>query len=461
MSWRADYAILIFTSTVVDYAVGLALGRTQRPSMRRVYLVVSILTNLGILFAFKYFNFLNDSFQTLFTYYGLPYGIPELDVLLPVGISFYTFQSLSYTIDVYRGAKEPEKHFGIFALYVSFFPQLVAGPIERSTHLLPQFFQKFTFDYERVTSGLRLMLWGFFKKIVIADNLAVLVNQVYNSPTNYEGPILIFVTVCFAYQIYCDFSGYSDIAIGAARVMGFTFMDNFRTPYFSRSISEFWQRWHISLSTWFKDYLYIPLGGNRVVRWRWYYNLFITFLISGLWHGANWTFVVWGALHGFYLILGIVLAPVIGWLIITTTLDKRPTLLAGIQIATTFTLVCFAWILFRANNLAEATYIITHLVPSLDFFTNLLAVSNVSEARSFLRTFFPIFQLGLSNSQLLYLLASILLLETVQIFQYRDNLSIKFRHYSGWVRWAYYYGMTLWILTAGRFGEEQFIYFQF
>lgn len=226
-------------------------------------------------------------------------------MLLPVGISFYTFQSLSYSIDVYRGEKEPERNFGKFALYVAFFPQLVAGPIERSTNLLPQFDRRISFDYDRFVSGLRLMLWGFFKKIVIADRLAIYVNEVYNSPAEFQGLTLILATYFFAFQIYCDFSGYSDIAIGAARIMGYDLMINFRQPYFSQSIAEFWKRWHISLSTWFKDYLYIPLGGNRVAKNRWYFNLMAVFLISGLWHGANWTFVLWGFLHGFYLVFSI------------------------------------------------------------------------------------------------------------------------------------------------------------
>ena len=274
---------------------------------KRKWLYLSLLTNLGILFGFKYFNFINDNLQQLFDQINVFYNVPAFDVLLPVGISFYTFQTLSYTIDVYNGKTKAQKHLGVFAVFVSFFPQLVAGPIERSHRLLPQFFIKHEFNYDRVRHGLQQMIWGFFKKVVIADRLAIVVDGVYNNLDDYSGLALIVATIFFTFQIYCDFSGYSDIAIGSARVMGFELMDNFKRPYFSKSISEFWKRWHISLSTWFRDYLYIPLGGNKVVKWRWYYNLFITFLVSGFWHGANWTFIAWGALHGIYLITAIIL----------------------------------------------------------------------------------------------------------------------------------------------------------
>ncbi|MCE7945771.1 MAG: MBOAT family protein, partial [Chlorobi bacterium CHB1] len=268
MCWKAEYAVLILLSTGIDYVAALHMHKTS---------------GRGNIF----------------------YEFPLFDILLPVGISFYTFQTLSYTIDVYRSEKTPERNFIKFALYVTFFPQLVAGPIERSTRLLPQFDHEHKFDANRVVSGLRLMLWGFFKKLVIADRLALYVNEVYNNPADYTGLPVIIATYFFAFQIYCDFSAYSDIAIGAARVLGFDLMKNFRQPYLAQSIGEFWKRWHISLSTWFRDYLYIPLGGNRVSRLRWYVNLMAVFLISGLWHGANWTFVVWGALHGSYFVLSL------------------------------------------------------------------------------------------------------------------------------------------------------------
>ncbi|MBL4653924.1 MAG: MBOAT family protein, partial [Flavobacteriales bacterium] len=343
MCWKAEYIILIAVSTIIDYIVAINIYKSKFKFIRKILLGISLVLNLGILFAFKYFNFFSQSILDSFNYFNIFYDVDFFDLLLPVGISFYTFQTLSYTIDVYRGKSKPETHLGIFALYVSFWPQLVAGPIERSTHLIPQFHQNHTFDYKRVVDGLRLMLWGFFKKIVIADRLAVYVNQVYNHPGWYDGFTVIFATVFFAFQIYCDFSGYSDIAIGSARIMGYDLMDNFNRPYFSKSIREFWSRWHISLSTWFRDYLYIPLGGNRVVKWRWHYNLFITFLISGLWHGANWTFIVWGGLHGIYLIVELktnsILEPV-------RNLNKWYSKFT--MVLFTFGLVLFSWIFFRA-----------------------------------------------------------------------------------------------------------------
>ena len=358
MCWKPVYILLIIASTLVDYYCGARMGEASHSSRKR-YLAISLITNLVLLVFFKYFNFFNDSVREVFQQLNLSYAIPALHILLPVGISFYTFQTLSYSIDVYRGHRAPERHLGRFALYVSFFPQLVAGPIERSTHLLPQFTQTHAFDPDRVSSGLRLILWGFFKKIVIADRLALYVNMVYNDPTGFHGLSLILATYFFAFQIYCDFSGYSDIAIGCARVLGFDLMTNFKQPYFSRSISEFWSRWHISLSTWFKDYLYIPLGGNRVVRWRWFLNLYVVFLVSGLWHGANWTFVVWGALHGLYLVVGLATADVRARLC-----DRLQAPAAWVhlgQIMLTFHAVAFAWIFFRANTLADANYIASHL----------------------------------------------------------------------------------------------------
>ena len=282
MSWKAEYLILIIISTIIDYFAAIQMSKQTVSSKRKLYLLLSLFVNLGLLFGFKYFNFFSDSLCTIFDQFNIFYNVPTFKVLLPVGISFYTFQTLSYTIDVYRKKREPEKHLGIFALYVAFFPQLVAGPIERSTRLLPQLVEKYNFNYDRVTDGLKLMLWGFFKKVVIADRIAVIVNQVYSNPNEAAGIPLLIGTYLFAFQIYCDFSGYSDIAIGAAKVFGIDLMQNFRRPYFAKSIREFWQRWHISLSTWFRDYLYRPLGGNHTSRWRWYYNIMIVFLISGL-----------------------------------------------------------------------------------------------------------------------------------------------------------------------------------
>jgi len=303
MCWKVEYIVLILITTLITYFTGLGIGKAKEKKKKKKYLVFCICSNLLILLIFKYFNFFNNSFKEIFDYFNIFYNIPSFNLLLPVGISFYTFQSLSYSIDVYNGQKEPEKHFGIFAVYVAFFPQLVAGPIERSTKLLPQFYNKIEFKYSQVTDGLRQMAWGFFKKIVIADRLSLLVNQVYNNADSYTGVPLIIGTYFFSFQIYCDFSGYSDIAIGAAKVLGIDLSKNFKYPYFAKDINDFWRRWHITLSTWFRDYLYFPLGGNRVSAKKWCYNILIVFILSGLWHGASWTFIIWGTLHGFFIIV--------------------------------------------------------------------------------------------------------------------------------------------------------------
>lgn len=292
MCWNYKYIILIAASTIIDYIAGICIYHTRKKYLKTLFLLTSLMTNLGLLFFFKYFNFFGDSFNYVFEKFNIFYRVPAYHFLLPVGISFYTFQTLSYTIDIYKEGHKPEYHFGKFALFVSFFPQLVAGPIERSTNLLPQFHKNFTFDYNRIKSGIVQMCWGFFKKVVIADRLAEYVNAVYNNASDYQGLPLIIATVFFAFQIYCDFSGYSDIAIGSAKILGYDLMQNFRRPYLAVNIQDFWRRWHISLSTWFRDYVYIPLGGSRVKKLRWHFNLFITFLISGLWHGAEWTFII-------------------------------------------------------------------------------------------------------------------------------------------------------------------------
>jgi D-alanyl-lipoteichoic acid acyltransferase DltB (MBOAT superfamily) len=430
------------------------MERCNEQSKRKKYLLFSLISNLGLLFTFKYFNFFNESLRSLFENFQIPYDIPYINVLLPVGISFYTFQTLSYTIDVYRGNRKAEKHLGIYAVYVSFFPQLVAGPIERSTRLIPQFFEKHEFNYNDVTNGLKLMLWGFFKKVVIADRVAVAVNTVYNDPTNYHGYALILATLLFSIQIYCDFSGYSDIALGSAQVMGYKLMKNFNRPYFSRTIFEFWRRWHISLSTWFRDYLYIPLGGNRVTRQRWYFNLYATFLVSGLWHGANWTFLIWGGLHGFYLIFSILTKEARQRLSIAVGLTQHPLLLKYIQVLCTFFLVNLAWIFFRANSLSDALYIVSNLFVGQD--GSILHFWDPTLIRSELRA------LGLSAQQLTIAFISISILAVVQILQRKGSMRELLSRKPLWVRWFVYYGLTSTVIYLGFFNTTQaFIYFQF
>jgi D-alanyl-lipoteichoic acid acyltransferase DltB (MBOAT superfamily) len=348
---------------------------------------------------------------------------------------------MSYTIEVYRGNYPPEKNFGIYALYVMFYPQLVAGPIERPQNILYQFYEDHHFSYENVTNGLKLMAWGFFKKLVISDRLAQPVNQVYNNPQHYQGMPLILATVFFAFEIYCDFSGYSDIAIGAARVMGFDLMKNFNSPYSARSIAGFWQRWHISLSTWFRDYLYIPLGGNRVKISRRYFNLMLTFMISGLWHGANWTYVIWGSLNGLYLIIEIATKKMReGIKSVVTHLSAR---LYNITCQlVTFVLICITWVFFRAKSLGDSLYILRNLIkPSLGTTKAFISANNMD-------IFFACF--------------SLVILFMVEYFQKNDSFSEFINKKPKLVRWGFYYGLLLIIFSLGKFeGNQQFIYFQF
>ena len=359
------YILILGFTIVVDYFAGILL-ETADTKKRKYYLIASLIANIGVLAIFKYFNFINENLSFLLNGINVHNPLPYLSIILPIGLSFHTFQAMSYTIEVYRGNQKAEKHFGIYALYVMFYPQLVAGPIERPQNLLPQFYEKHRFDYQKIADGLKLMAWGLFKKVVIADRLAILVNQVYDNPTSYEGLPLIIATILFAFQIFCDFSGYSDIAIGAAQVMGFRLMNNFNRPYSSRSVSEFWKRWHISLSSWFRDYLYISLGGNRVSIPRWYLNLLLVFLISGLWHGAKWTFVIWGALHGFYVISAIILTKFKKPVLQLMHTDRWPIIYSISQKILTFSLVAFAWIFFRAKSLPDSLYISTHLFSNLN-----------------------------------------------------------------------------------------------
>ena len=439
MSWRPAYIILILISTGIDYFAGLRMGRLAVKRERRKYLLLSLVVNLGLLAVFKYFNFFNDSVQTALVYAGIAWHTPQVELLLPVGISFYTFQTLSYSIDVYRGTTKPEKHLGIFALYVAFWPQLVAGPIERSNRLLPQFRRTVQFNYDRVRDGLLRMLWGFFKKLVIADRLAVYVNAVYNHPQEYGGLPIAVATFFFAFQIYCDFSGYTDIAIGSAKVMGFDLMENFKHPYFSQSIPEFWHRWHISLSTWFRDYLYIPMGGSREGRGRYYFNLMVTFVLSGLWHGANWTFVVWGALHGFFMII------TAGWRDICKRFGwdghKKTPILTLTSMIATFLVVSFAWIFFRAASVGEALLLFKQMFQGTGDLGALIFLEN------------PI-DFGLA----LLLIGGLLVQEAIvkerQIDQYLTRRPAL-------IRWAFYVSVLLAILWLGVFTQNDFIYFQF
>jgi alginate O-acetyltransferase complex protein AlgI len=445
MAFIPSYILILFVTIIVDYLAAILIENSEG-SKKKFYLIISIVSTCLILFIFKYFNFFSSSLEFIVNLTGIEYKSKLLDLILPIGLSFHTFQSLSYVIEVYRGKQKAEKHFGIYSLYVMFYPQLVAGPIERPQNLLHQFREFHKFDYDRVTDGLKLMLFGMFKKVVIADRLSVFVNQVYSSPTSFEGPALVMATIFFAFQIYYDFSGYSDIAIGSAKVMGFDLMKNFDRPYFSKSISEFWTRWHISLSTWFKDYLYISLGGNRVSAFRWQFNLFFTFLISGLWHGANWTYVIWGMLNGFYLVFSI-------WTFdIRNKIEKKLYLSNNkiYKIIITFSLICFSWIFFRAKNVSDAIYIVSHLFTGFD---NLISISYIRKTIS---------EQG-NIKTLEFIIACMLLIgmEIIHLIQRKYKIRDLISKNNIFMRWSIYYLLILSIIFLGVFNKNDFIYFQF
>ena len=406
-------------------------------------MILSLIANIGVLVVFKYFNFINENISQVLVHVGVQNPIPFLKILLPIGLSFHTFQAMSYTIEVYRGNQKAERHFGIYALYVMFYPQLVAGPIERPQNIIHQFYEPKKFEYNNVSAGLKQMLWGFFKKVVIADRLAIGVDEVYNHLDSYTGIALIIATIFFAIQIYCDFSGYSDIALGAAKVMGFTLMVNFNRPYASRSISEFWTRWHISLSSWFKDYLYIPLGGNRVKVSRLYFNLFIVFMISGLWHGASWTFIIWGALHGIYLIFALITKNIGVRISDFFKKLKLSFLVNAFNIGFVFALITFAWLFFRAKTTHDAFYVVEHL----------LDIHSINMAKD----------IYLNNGQDFFV-TSIFVIFFMEVVQYINSnyRNLLFKHPSVIVRWGFCISLIIMICVFGVYhNDSEFIYFQF
>jgi len=438
MSFIPIYILILALTILVDYTAAIKIEESQG-KVRRFYLVGSIIVTCVILFVFKYFNFFNSNVATLASFLHWNYPIKYLKIILPIGLSFHTFQSLSYVIEVYRGNQKPERHFGIYALYVMFYPQLVAGPIERPQNLLHQFHEKHSFDYDNARTGLMMMLWGLFKKVVIADRLSVYVSTVYSNPSHFHGWPLLVGAFFFAFQIYCDFSGYSDIAIGAARVMGFKLMTNFNYPYISTSINEFWHRWHISLSTWFRDYLYIPLGGSRVTRWRWYYNLLITFIVSGLWHGAAWTFIIWGSLHG----SGVVLENVFKKERNKISARVPKQIYNFLCLILVFCFTTFSWIFFRANNIENA----------FQFIKNIFRYSSLSTIK------LP----NINQSEIVVSFLSIFFLLLMEYFARHKHSTIDqyYLNRPAFYRWSVYVSLIFFIAVFGNFGNVEFIYFQF
>ncbi|SDH02697.1 MBOAT family O-acyltransferase [Psychroflexus sediminis] len=438
--WDWRFLSLIIFSTLIDYTIGLQLKREENQLKRKILLWTSIIVNLGFLGVFKYYNFFLDSFYDVIPGLQVVLGFNTLDIILPVGISFYTFQTLSYTIDVYKRKLEPTKDFIAFSAFVSFFPQLVAGPIERATNLLPQFYKKRTFNYNKAVDGMRQILWGLFKKIVIADNCAEFANQIFNNSSDMNGSSLALGALFFTFQIYGDFSGYSDIAIGTSRLFGFNLMQNFAFPYFSRDIAEFWRRWHISLSTWFRDYLYIPLGGSRGGTLMKVRNTFIIFIVSGFWHGANWTFIVWGALNAIFFLPLLLTKKNRNNLEIVAQNKYIPTLKELFLMLGTFGLTVFAWIFFRAENIGHAFNYISKIL-----------------SKSFFET--PKF-FGMRNALITIILIGIFViiewLGREQKFAI-ENIGFKLNKP---LRHITYYAIIIAIFWfAGK--EQQFIYFQF
>lgn len=473
MFFIPKYILILGITITVDYLAGRGLEKFEGKKKRWV-LLASILANLGMLSFFKYFNFANENLAALASFLGWNYPIENLSIILPIGLSFHTFQSLSYTIEVYRGHQKAERHFGYLALYVMYYPQLVAGPIERPQNVLHQLHEEHAFEYGRVADGLKRMAWGMFKKVVIADRMIFFVNPVYNDPTAHSGPGFVLATLAFAIQIYCDFSGYSDIALGSAQVMGVKLMKNFDHPYFARSIGEFWQRWHISLSTWFRDYLYIPLGGNRTSRPRWMFNILLTFVVSGLWHGANWTYIIWGGLHGLYYILSVLTESLRRKLAALTRLEKLPRLQSALSMLVTFALVCYAWIFFRARTLADALYITRNLAngwqaflaQSFGFLRQ--AVQNFSSegAYSILDALFKSIATLTDETRTVIALTilALTILLIIEILQYRGNLLERLNQQPLLVRRAVYASLVAAILILGTSYasvQQAFIYFQF
>lgn len=447
--WNVKYTLLMLLSTAVTFASGVLMDKAGRfgeraPRVKKCLAGLSLGVNLAILILFKYYSFLFGGFQVLMDRLEWSLHLPDFSPLLPVGISFYTFQAMSYTLDVYRGNIPCQHHFGKYALYVSFFPQLVAGPIERSTNLLPQFDEVHAPDAEEIRDGLVLILLGMFQKLVIADRLAKTVDLVYNDVNAYGGPAYLIATLFFTFQIYCDFGGYSNIAIGSAKLLGFRLMRNFRHPYLARSIKEFWQRWHISLSTWFKDYLYIPLGGNRVSKARWAFNMMIVFLISGLWHGAAWTFVIWGGLHGIYQLIGAFTRPWKQKLRTILHVGEDSAVQVFFSTFITFCLVAFAWVFFRVNSFADVFVIFSRLREGWDA----AAVQGLIKA--------------VGNQEFIFSCMLIAALYLTDWAAERKDLLALLKGCRLPVRWVVYYAALLVIILFGVYGKTgTFIYFQF
>jgi D-alanyl-lipoteichoic acid acyltransferase DltB (MBOAT superfamily) len=463
--FKPEYGVLLAGSTVIDYYLAIWMAKSgETPGGERIrkrILILGLVHNIGLLVGFKYLNFFGETVGALFRSFNILYSFKGLEILLPVGISYYTFKKISYLIEVYRGTHEPEKRLTGFALYVSFFPSVMAGPIDRAHKLIPQFYKSDIFDYQRFTDGLKLMAWGLFKKIVIADRLAVFVNRVYNDPSGFEGPALLVATVYFSFQIYCDFSGYTDIALGLGKVLGVDMMENFNRPYFAKSIGEFWKRWHISFSSWLMDYLFLPIAytvsrkikSPRLMRikaetWAYISGILITMALCGIWHGASWTFVVWGGIHGLFLAASFATKKIRKKLHKRLKTKRFPALRDGLRILLTFGLVTVAWIFFRADSMADAIYIFTHLFSG---WSSVLNVSGLIDAVS----------LGLLKKELAIAGISVIAMLFVHWRRKKKSFEQWIAGQKNITRWCFYLVLLVWLLAFSDTVAGDFIYFQF
>lgn len=455
MAFIPKYILILFATIIVNYFAGLYIenGNQKR---KNIILAICIIINVSILGFFKYFNFFAENINAFAVAVNWNYSLSFLQIILPIGLSFHTFQALSYVIEVYRGKQKPEKHLGIYALYVMYYPQLVAGPIERPQNLLHQFKEEKIFNAVMVTEGLKRMTWGFFKKTVVADHLAIIVNVVYANPQGFDGPTLIMATVFFAFQLYCDFSGYSDIAVGASQVMGIKLMENFERPYFSKSVAEFWRRWHISLSTWLRDYVYYPLALSvkRPTRMKLYIVTLVTFLLSGLWHGAAWNYVVMGVWFGFCIVLAEILKKYRSRLFTFLQVNIQSKVFLYCEVFFTFCLVCIGWVFFRAEKLTDAFYIISHfssgmgtfMAHSYNYYTwkNLFSLQGI-----------------ITKADFIIAIAGVSIFILVDLVERTSSFWTTIARAPVYVRWFIYYVFIFSIITFGSFGAQDFIYFQF
>ena len=468
---RIPYYIFIVLAVVsvvsIDYILGIAIEsrRQNEKAVSKILLVTGIIYPLVLLLIFKYLNFLDSVVADCASLLNLQYPKHILQFMAPIGISYYTFQSISYLIEVYRGTIRAERHFGILTLYFIFFPKLIIGPIERPQNLIPQFYHEQKFEYQRIVNGLKLMAWGFFKKLVIADRLAIVVNEIFNNPNDYWGVYFIIAACFFSIQIYCDFAGYTDIAIGAGEVFGFRLMENFKRPFLAPSIADLWRRWHISLVSWFRDYVYIPLGGNRVTKLRWQYNMFLTFILSGIWHGANWTFLIWAALNGFYVLLSDWTGAFRKKIRALLHFEKFPRVHLWMGRLITFILFSFAAIFFRANTTSDALYIVRHLFTKVGATVLAAFRLDFSRVKSLLivptkNTIFG-FSKPAFTSEMILIVSGLAVLLMLEAIQEKTRLRSLISGKPWYLRWSLYVLLLYSILFLGVFANQQFLYFKF